>query len=253
MEKAFKQVDFDKLSDDLMLLGFNTILRFNVILSKQVQDNKRYHYHHEYVYDTNKYADTKSLITLRRQFDFYISIENIKNNESGYKEFIQIRARDIIYVRDQLNYVCNWFRNEEFNIFAYNKEKKLIILGEPEPVYILNLSMDKFIKITPSIIKYNSMEKIGVRLYLSSDNVYVDIDIDRYMEFVYFMNSINMYQSAQLLINYLQRPDFGTNSYKFDKYPTEYVEDGYITEAPKRKIENKNRQRSFFDKMDSLE
>lgn len=246
---------YDKIVDDITLLGYNVILRFNVILSKPLKDGKRYHFHQEYEYDSNKYIDNNRLVTLRRNFDYYLSIENIRENENGIKEFIQIRPKDMIGLLANLHRVSEWFNMND--VFAYNKENKLILYKHQNPI-IIYLSMDKYIKFEPIIVKYTNIEKIGVRLYLSSEEHYADIDVDKFMEFMYFMNTFNMYQSAQLMINYLGMPDYGTNRHSFDyvnNYVTDEENNGFVS-APNnnRKIETnvKKKQKSFFDKIDEL-
>lgn len=253
LKDLFKQVNYDKISDDLCLLGFNTVLRFNVALSKTTQEGKRYHYHQEYEYNTNKYIDTNKLITMRRQFDFYMSIENLRQNEFGIKEFIMIRIQDILYVREQLHNVVRWFRDKEFsNLFAM-KGNKHIILGNVEPIYINGLVNDKYLKLEPIVLTYNEMTSTGVRLYLSSPDNYIDISLDKFMGVIYLIDSINMYESAQLLLNYLQRPEFGTNLHSFDnnlRVSDIDENNGFIEmKNNKREIGNK-KQKNFFDKLE---
>lgn len=255
MKDLFRQVDYDKISDDLCMLGFNTVLRFNVILSKSTQDGKRYHFHHEYEYDTNKYTDTKNLITIRRQFDYYLSIENFRQNEFGQKEFIMIRIQDILYVREQLKKATEWFRSSEYANLYGMKGNMTILLRTVEPIHILGLAGDKYISLEPCVISYEEGKSIsGIRMFLSSNNNYIDMSVDKFMGVVYLIDSINMYESAQLLINYLQRPEYGTNLHSFgnNKNVSE-VEEGCIeVKTESRRIENNKKQKSFFDKMDSL-
>lgn len=254
MKDLFKQLSYDKISDDLCLLGYNTVLRFNVGLSKPTQEGKRYHYHQEYEYSTNKYIDTNKLMTIRRQFDFYMSIENLRQNDSGIKEYIMIRIQDIIYVRQMLNLATKWF-TEYDDLFAV-KDNKTILLGNVNPIFIDGLASGKYLKLEPTVITYNNDSTTsGIRMYLSAPDNYVDMSIDRFMGLVYLIDSINMYESAQLLLNYLQRPEFGTNLYSFDnrKDPDIDEEAGFVdTKSTSRKIGDKKKQKSFFDKMDNI-
>lgn len=254
LKDLFKQVNYDKISDDLCLLGFNTVLRFNVVLSKATQEGKRYHYHQEYEYNSNKYIDTNKLITMRRQFDFYMSIENLRQNEFGIKEFIMIRIQDIMYVREQLHNAVRWFRDRKFsNLFAM-KDNKHIMLGNVEPIYIDGLANDKYLKLEPIVLTYNEMTNTGVRLYLSAPDNYIDISLDKFMGVIYLIDSINMYESAQLLLNYLQRPELGTNLHSFDNKSrvTEIDENAGFVEMKnnKREIGNNKKQKSFFDRLE---
>lgn len=246
---------YDKISDDLYFLGMNTVLRFNVTLSKKTEDGKKYSFHHEYIYDSNKYIDYNQLGTIRRQFDFFLTIENLKKNQDGIKEYIMIRVQDIIYIQDCFNEASMWFRDKKYrNLFA-SKDNKIIMLGKVDPIIIGGLPMDKYMTLEPIVINYeNNISLTGVRLTLSSSSNYVDIPVDRFMGLLYLINNINMYESAQLLLNYMQRPEYGTNSYSFEReFDMSQEHSDFVETKSKRKVQvNNKRQKSFFDKMDEL-
>lgn len=242
---------YEKISDDLDMIGPNTIIRFNVVLSRKGEDGKRYSFHKEYQYRSEKYNE--NLITIRRHFDYYLTIENIKATEFGVKEYIIIGLRDMYYFKESLKTASQWFISKQFEkLYVRNKEKKLVMLGKAEPIVINGLVMDKYITLEP-IIYINerlSYGVRGVRMYLSSDNNFVDMTVDTFMEIVYLVDSLNMYQSAQLMVNYLQRPEYGTNIYTFSGANTN--DEGFVdTKNTNRKIQSK-RPTSFFDKMDNL-
>lgn len=255
MNDLFKQINYDKISDDLCFLGYNTVFRFNVVLSKASQDGKRNHFHQEYEYNSNKYIDTNKLITMRRQFDFYLTIENLRQNDFGVKEFIMIRTQDILFVREQLHEASRWFRDVQYeNLFA-RKDNKTILLGNVQPIYINGLASDKYIKLEPTILNYDETSAPGLRMYLSSPDNYVDMTLDRLMGFIYLINSINMYESAQLLLNYLQRPELGTNLHTFDNrnnVPDIDEEAGFVEMKSENRIIGGSKRKSFFDKMDGM-
>lgn len=258
MNKIFKQIDYDKISDDLAILGPNVVMRFNVTMSKALADGTRSHYHKEYEYKTNKYTDVDTLLTIRRSFDYYLTIENFRNNEFGVKEFIMIRIQDILYVREQVNEATKWFRDAKYsNLFA-RKDNKVVIVDRVEPIYISGLVNDKYMILEPTVINYgNDVSSPGIRLYLASKSNYVDMTIDKFMGIVYILQSINMYQSAQILLNYLQRPDFGTNVYAYGNSNAKLSENDEDKEqveikSNNRQIGNNVRKKSFFDKMDDL-
>lgn len=247
---------YEKITDDVYDIGFNVKLRFNVALAKKQSDGTRYHYHQEYKYSTNKYIDTNSVITMRRSFDFYLSIENLKEIDNIPKEFIMIRVQDIINVQNQFRNAANWFNGDIYpNLFAY-ENNKLRMLGKPNDIVIRNLALDKFIILQPIIIRYDeNNETTGVRMYLNSYSNFVDINIDRFMGLVYLLNTINMYQSAQLLVNYLQRPPLGEGLHEYSSFRDipEQIEEGTIeTKAKGRTINNRNKQKSFFEKIEQL-
>ncbi|MGL5751502.1 MAG: hypothetical protein ACRCXT_13295 [Paraclostridium sp.] len=254
--KLYKQIDYEKLSDDLMILGPNVVLRFNVVLAKALPDGTRSFFHKDYEYNASKYTNVKSLVTMRRSFDYYISIENFRNNESGFKEFIMIRVSDILYVREQLKLAARWFRDIEFQELFAKKGNDIIIYKRVEPIGIYGLTSDKYIIMEPVVIKYpNDTCVTGIRMYISSKNQYIDISADKFMGLIYIIDSINMYESAQLLINYLGSPELGEYVTVYDprdRIPTDESKEDIDIKSKGRQIGDNGKKQNFFDKMDKL-
>lgn len=201
---------YDKISDDIYLLGKNVILRFNINLSKDINNNRVY-FHKEFQYPS-KYNNNSSLITIRRNFDFYFTIENIyKDEDTGIKEFIRLGITEIMLVQQKLYEVLKWFTDKQFETLYARKGKDLIMLGRADNIKIANLPMDKYLIFEAIVCIYETNSFPGVRLYLSSSTNYIDMSVDKFMGFYYLLTNINMYESAQLMINYLERPDNGTN------------------------------------------
>lgn len=247
---------YEKLTDDLQIIGYNTILRFSVTLARKQKDGTRFHYHQEYKYTTNKYIDTNKVITLRRSFDYFLSIENIRANENGIKEFIMIRIQDIKHVIYKLNQVAQWFMSDKYkNLFVLDNNRLRILKGnEPDPIVIEKLAQDKFLILKPVVISFENNDMPGVRMYLSSKDNYTDITIDNFMGMLYLIENINMYESAALLLNYIQRPELGSAIKEFNSYNDipEQPEDGIVETKIHRKVGGNKIQKSFFDKMDEM-
>jgi hypothetical protein len=67
------------------------------------------------------------------------------------------------------------------------------------------------------------------------------------------MNTLNMYQCALSIVNYLQRPSFGTNMVTFDNQSNRTNNfEGEVYSKGSRTIEPAKQQRSFFSKVDKL-
>ena len=244
--------DLDKVSDDIMFFGSGVTLRFNVILSKRKEDGTRDFMHKEYGYPS-KFLDKQYSYSVRRSFDFYLSID-IKDN---FDDSVQIRAKDIIILRTKLNETIRWFGT----LFKL-KNKKLQIIGHFDPIVVPNLSMGRWIKFVPIIIEYdNGQQKEGIRMMINSDTTYVDVNIDRFMEFIYYISSIDMYQAALGVLSYFN-PEIGKEVYYFEnnKVLNNPNVDNPIEEdigfgkirpqmKPQQQPSNKpTRQKSFFDK-----
>lgn len=246
--------NYDKLTDDIFHVGGNLILRMNVVLSKTDKHGNRYFYHNEFMYKSNKYLDSNELITLRRSFDYFLTLENIKKIKGREKESILIRLQDIMNLRMHIEKATKWFTDKEFeDMYAYDNNNRMVLLGTPTPISIKGLAAGKTIEIEPTVIDYDNNSTIGVRLYLNGPENYSDITVDKLMGLHYTFSCINMYQSAQLLLNYNGRPDMGECVVRFDDdvHVVEIEEPVGKTEGSgNRKIPRANK--SFFDSVDDI-
>ena len=142
--------------------------------------------------------------------------------------------------------------DKEFeNLFVQNNGK-IVMYGRPEPISMTGLAMQKSLIFEPIIIDFNGQYDIGVRMYLSSINEYIDMRLNSFMGFVYLIDTINLYESAQILINYLQRPEFGTNLYSFNR-DSDIVDDSVPEPIVKSNRMVRPRSTSYFDKVKELE
>ena len=211
-----EQIQYDKISDDIYFLGKNVVLRFNVNLSKTGMNNERTHYHKEYQYSSKFSNEPSNLITIRRNFDFYFSIENIIKDENNKKEFIRIGVTEIMSLQFYLKEVIKWFTDKKYEKLYASKNDRVIMLGRVDNIVMTNLPMDKYLEFQAIVCDYENNTYPGVRMYISSETNYIDMSVDKLMGLYYLLTNINMYESAQLMINYLQRPEYGTNMFTFN-------------------------------------
>lgn len=208
----------DKISDDLYNLGSNVIIRFNVILSiHQLNNQQKKNFHKEYEY-TNKYQEKS--VTIRRNFDYYLSIENIVRDPSnGEKTFIRIGLSEFFLFKQSLEIAASWFTDSKYSRLFIKDINGKIKLAEPIPETVIrDLPMDKSLKLIPTVIEKgnsNDDQKCGVRMYYSKDE-YTDIELGKFMGLVYLVSTFNMYQCALEAINYIGRPEFGHNRFNLD-------------------------------------
>ena len=237
--------DYDKISDDVLYLGSKTYLRMNVLLSNKFdKDNvpRRESFHKEFRYDS-KYSNRK-LITIRRSFSYHLSIDKTDSRVS-----INIRPQDIILLRSKLKMVSSWFDDGTFG----SKNNQLIVYKQRQPIVIQGLLFNNYIQFDPVAIiwEQTGSQEPGVRMTLSDPNEFIDIPVDKFFGLMYVIQTINMYESAQLLINYIQRPEYGTNMYEFE-------ESNFLRDQPERDmvgVDNRQiptQKKSFFDKIDEM-
>ena len=204
-------IDYDSIADRICYFD-NYVLSFVVRLAKKDKDGNRSHYHKEFQYNA-PYLNTSQVIAIKRQYDYYYTIERFNLEGGEDKNYIQIRAMNIIMLQNILNNMTTiLFNDSNWAI----KNKRLILKGQFEPLVLTNLPMDKWISFTP--IVYESIDGMfskGVRMILSDSSQICDMTIDKFMEFTYYITSIPMTVAAQTLLNYLPM-EMGTNLVTFD-------------------------------------
>lgn len=248
---------YEKLTDDILYVAANLVLRLNVVLGrKNSSDGSRMGFHNDYIYESSKYSNVNKSITMRRHFDYFLTLENIKDT-NGVKESIMIRVNDMIPLRDMLNEVSKWFFDQKYkDLFAYDNSNKLVLINKIDPVWIRGFAADKSIKIEPTVVTlWNDSLVEGVRMYLNSDNNFIDIPSDRLMGLIYIIGSIDLFSAAQNLINFLgispieERAIRSFNDINIEQQCLS--EDLGGADGKKGRVVRKKSQ-SFFDKMDDL-
>ena len=236
---------YEKITDDIMIIANKVLLRMNVGLSSYINDN-RINYHKEVEYYSQK--TNSNLINIKRHFDYYLSIEHIVN-----KDYIRIGLSDIIKLQHALNEAYKFFTDRAYQNLYVKHDGELLIYMKVDPIVITGLSMDKFLAFEPSVlVNYRGEQERALRMYLSSNNVYCDMTINKLEAFIYIINSINLFESAQLMLNYFQRPEFGYKLYSVNNEPICDEEDINFKGKDGREIQPK-KNLSYFDRMKQLE
>jgi hypothetical protein len=236
--------NYDQISDIIDWLGKSVRYKFVTKLAGKDKDGNRNSFHKEYSY-RSQYVDTSMSCSVVRSFEYYVQIESLYDRNI----YIQIRPNNMIMIQNVLNQMTNLLFDENYWII---KNKKLNIKGKPNPIVIHNLPFGKWLSFELIVIEWDNQFDKGIRISLSDDSAYTDIRIDQFMGFVYFMNSLNMYQCALELLNYIQRPEFGTNLVSYDTDRNPNIINNEEIQAKNRTIQNKQ-QRSFFDKISNID
>lgn len=256
-----KYDNYEKMSDDIMFIGYNTVMRMNVSLSYKNEYGERESFHKEYRYRSSKYTNANTGITIRRRFDYYLSIENIKPSDSGEKAFIRLGLKDIPHFRNSLHQAAEWFLSHKYKDLFIIKDGKIKLNRILKPIDVGNLPMDNFMKILPVAINDSDLGKYsgpGARILLSSESNFVDLTPDTVIGLLEFFNTFNMFQSAQIMLTYIQRPAYGSNIFSFNG-DEDNIEELDQTINSKSKIVtrqipsiNNQKSKSIFDDIDNL-
>lgn len=218
MEEVIKRINHDnyeKITDDLMWLSKNWMLRFSVILNKKSDKFGRQNYHKEVGY----YKESNFCININRSFDYFLLIESTEKDVNGLKESVAIRVTDMYVLKFKLRQVAEWFTAEHNQGLFAKKNGKIFMPRSVTPIKMVGLMFDKYIEFEPSILNLENEQLIGVRIYVNSDVNSLFMDASRFLALKDFIETFNMYQSAQLMLNYLQRPEYGTNMFNIDNKP----------------------------------
>jgi hypothetical protein len=252
---VFVHDDYEKITDDLMWLGYSKtskcsyLLRFNVSLSNMSNDGKKMPFHTEYRYETRKYSNVFAGNTIRRHMTYYLSIESSRQDEFGNKDFIMIRACDILYIRSQFEIIYHWFMGDIVDgkyipgIYG-TRDNKMVIFGQHELI-IKGLNQGNYIIIHPCVMDNKGEMVSGVVFTINNGNSF-EVNMDSFMELYYLIGSIDMYNAASTLMAYFGRPPFGTNMWQ----PNDQNKIYENQEPDIDKLEgNKRRQlkKGFFD------
>ena len=205
--------DYDRISDKVMWLGFGATLNFNVDLyfirkDGINKDKVKENFHKEYLYKLN--PEEPYRVKIARDFNYYFSIDY---NNKNIKERISIGADQIYFFIFNLKKVMQWFIGENgINTIFKKKDGKLFIPNHPEPIKI-SLAFDNYIEFEPAIDNNSGYETIGVKTYLNSDGIFFFMNSDTVFSLFHMLSTCNMYALAQNILNYIGRPEYGTNSH----------------------------------------
>jgi hypothetical protein len=226
-----KYEDYDKITDKVMWLGTGTALYFTTELYylKKTKDGEfdKYNFHKEISY---KYKNTNK-IKIIRNFTYYFSID-LNTKFANTKVFIG--PNEIYFLLFNLKEVLNWFIGENGinKIFMKNSDGKLFIPSHPDSIKV-KLLYNTYIEFEAAIELINGYEVIGVKCYLNNDVTFFFMTSDTVFSLYHMLSTSNMYMMAQNMLNYINRPDYGTNIYAINS--------------------NKNTNQSFFNRVGAKE
>ena len=233
----FSFLNYDKITDTLMYFSKDICLNFCVKLTRKNTNKEVVHFHSEYEYKMN--GDKK--YSIKRIFFPVFIINDFRD----FNNSVMIRPEDITLLQMILtNNVIPWVIGNK-RIFSFDNENKLIIKGKQSQVDF-PLSDYKYISFAPIVMTYQDMTmKEGIRLTINNKNNYVDIDINKFMEFYYYICNTDMYNAAIGLLNYVKSGPYKQNlipiggSNNFNNYDNGYEDWNTIKEEGKKK--------NFFD------
>ena len=237
--------DYDRITDILMYLSNNITLNFNVVLSRKDKFGKRNFFQYEAEYNS-KYSDVSKGRSIKRNMNFYFTLDNKNDFANG----LILKPQDVLLLNMIIEQqILPWFFDPQKRIFSITKDgSKLIIKGNFDPVNYTQ-SEYKYISFVPIVYTYeDGTYKEGIRIYLNSQSEVADLDIDRFMGFVYILKNTDMYSAACGLLTYVKQPPYGVNIYSMTGLGGGYVQDNWNESEDITTNDNlKNKGNSFLN------
>lgn len=225
--------DYNKLSDVMLNLGDKGVVKICVTLNYITLEKRKQNFHRE--------VQSNSGFSMARNFQYYATIEKMGSDYSG----VMIRTQDVLLLIRKLKEVEKWFVESKTFVI---KNKKLITLPT-KSIVLDGLAANKKIWFDPIVVQFDESSPVspGIRLTLNESDIYIDMEANKFFSLLYTFETTPLFIAAQGLVNYLGRPEFGTNLYVMDAF-TDKIQpspkQSTISSAVTRKIK---KNKSFFD------
>ena len=204
--------DYDRISDRVMWLSADWILKFTVDLNRKSTYNGRTtvtNFHKEFGYNTE---DGRFAVKINREFNYYLNIESSKRSTDGLKPSVRIGVNDIYFVRMKLGAIVNWFTGADMKDLFVKKNGIITVHKRVEPVKILLQREINSLEFEPATQFINEVEQwIGVHCFINGSQEPFFMNVNTTLALVNIISTFDLYQAAIGLLNYVGRPPYGTN------------------------------------------
>lgn len=200
-------IDYDRVADTVMYLSDSITLEFVVQLSSKDRNGNRGFLHSETVYNSDKFEDQMQGRSIRRKMtSFYFVI----TDKTAFDRSFLIRPQDAQMLKMSIERdIFPWFYGNKPIYKIIDKEMKIV--GEFNPMYY-GRNEYSYLVFHPIVYSYeDGTFKQGIRLYISSETVYVDMDLDKFMGLYYLIANTDMYTAACTLVAYAKTPPYDVN------------------------------------------
>ena len=190
-------VQYERISDTVMWFSMDWCLKFNVSLAKKDSKGHRKFFYKEWQYDS-KYADTGQVISVKREFRCFLTIDNIRENNG--RGGVIIERGDLPMLRAKVNEAASWITsNQVFKHVGDGDNKRLQIMSDTQCV--MNLGDRSALLFEPAILTFeNSAQEPGIRMSVGDTRNFVDIRPTVWMEFYEFLRTFDMYTAGCAVI-----------------------------------------------------
>ena len=232
--------DFDKITDTILYLSNDVTLSICINLNSKTKDGKVKNFHTEYKYYSD--ALNKDSYSIKRTVQPYFSINDLKD----YRNSIMLKVNDVWMLKMLLdNKVMPWFVGNK-RLFFFDENNKLQIKGKYD-IQEFRLNDYNFIAFAPIVIRFeDGMDKEGIRLFLNSKERFIDITVDLFISFYYFISNTDLYNAGANMINYVKTAPYNCGLYEMGTGSANYEEYG---DNNWNSSSNKRGNGNFFNKL----
>ncbi len=205
-------LDYDRISDILIYFSKEITLKFNVSLANKDKDGRRRFFHREAIYQS-KYSNVGEVISIKRELNFYFSIDDSRNFQNG----VMIGVQDVFLFKILADKnIIPWYIGNR-SIFSTSPDDGSIILtGKYKPQQFV-LSDYKYLEFLPIVIRYeDGKTSFGVRMNINNPENYVDMDLNKFLAFYHIITNTDMYVAACSMVNYVKTQPYGINTFSFE-------------------------------------
>lgn len=220
---------FEKFCDDIVHMGKGLVIRINVNLARSYNGN-RYFFYKEYEYTLNGYKR----VSIKRGFDYYVSIEDIQKPKERDKVFIRLGPGEFYSFLNLLRKAIDWFTDVKFKkLYANNKGVLVIALPTVPCESLKGLPMGLNLSMNPTVIDTGTTFKPGVTITVDDGkdkSIDYTMTADNLFTVYGALLNFNMFTSAQIMLASMGIP-LGTNriaiesEYRNNSYSSQNYED----------------------------
>ena len=237
--------DYERMSDLVFCENRDWTLRFITLFNSYNDNGEKINFHKEYIYKTKK---TNFAVSINRDFRYFFELSANTSISPDIKVTVKIYPEDFYIFRERVRELLDFLKTNitttktgKISMKKRNSEKIVCKFGqyvELEP-YVNNSISDESID-----------KRIGINMYINSDSIVSFMPIHQLVYFSHKIDDFNMEIQSKLMVNYLGRPENGTNAMDFINYAPENSR-GYMGNNNREYQNNNEPRKSFFDKVNA--
>ena len=240
--------DYERMADTFFNENRDWMMKFVLMLNSYNEDGNKINFHKEFIYRTKK---TKFAVSINREFKYFFELSANTPISPDIKVTVKIYPEDFYIFREKINNVIDFIKNN----ITTTKDGKLHIKKRSTDKVVCKfgqyIELEPYIDSDINVGDDSIQNKIGVHMYINSNEIKSFIPINQLMYLASKMNEFNMDIHAKLMANYLGRPENGTNVMDMINYvaPENSRTFSLDINKPYQSSNNNKPKKSFFDKV----